>query len=89
MGKAEEFTTWAAGEGVKIDGVAIKDYDGRGFGLVATKDIEVSITSHSEMSACSRPVLRASKIWKYLQLLFSREIYINSSQYQLLINILT
>jgi hypothetical protein len=41
MSDAQEFTTWAEEQGVDINGVAIQEYEGRGFGLIATKDIKV------------------------------------------------
>lgn len=41
MNLALEFTEWANAQGVKIDGVAIQEYPGRGFGLVSERSIKV------------------------------------------------
>lgn len=41
MSDAQKFTTWAEEQGVELNGVAVQEYEGRGFGLIATKDIKV------------------------------------------------
>ena len=48
MNDAQKFTSWAEEQGVEIDGVAIQEYDGRGFGLIATKDVKVRLFRYQE-----------------------------------------
>jgi hypothetical protein len=41
MSLASDLETWAVAQGVKIDGVGIQEFPGRGFGLFATRDLQV------------------------------------------------
>jgi hypothetical protein len=40
------FTQWAKSQGVEINGVAPADFPGRRLGMVATREIEVRLSSY-------------------------------------------
>lgn len=42
MDQHEEFTAWAVERGVEINGISAHKWDGRGVGIKADRDIEVS-----------------------------------------------
>lgn len=41
MGLCEEFTGWAVAQGVKLNGIAAHRFPGRGFGIIAERELKV------------------------------------------------
>lgn len=42
----KEFTEWAVARGLKLNGIAIHRFPGRGLGIIAEKDLKVCRTSN-------------------------------------------